>query len=122
MSKYPQGKYERHFLNVPGPFYVEEGQCINCEAPLNLATDLFGFFLAPPDVRGCNHCYVKKQPATPGEMDRMVQAMVHSCCGAVRYCGDDAAVLQKLTQAGYANRCDELSDEPVAASPQSSEE
>lgn len=115
MSKYPEGKFERHPLNVPGPFYVEDGQCINCLAPAEKAPELFGHFEEPPGLRGCSHCYVKKQPDTPAEVARMIAAIEASCCSGLRYCGDDSDVLSRLQQAGFAGRCDELWDESAGA-------
>lgn len=111
MSKYPDGKYERHPLNVPGPFYVENEQCIACLLPVEKASELFGYFEDPPDARGCSHCYFKKQPSTPEEVELALEAIVESCCGALRYCGDDPLVLERLSQLGYASRCDELCEE-----------
>lgn len=108
--KYPQGKYERHPLNVPGPFYIEEGDCINCHGPVDKARDLVGFFEAPPELRGYNHCYIQRQPANPEEAKLLMQAMEASMCSGLRYCGDDPAILEQFKQAGLASRCDELSD------------
>jgi hypothetical protein len=111
MSKYPQGKYDRHPLNVTGPFYVEEGQCIECLGPCGLAPEFVGHMDEPPGMRGASHCYIKKQPATPEELDRMVEAMKTSLCSGLRYCGDDPVVLERLRKAGQAGKCDELSHE-----------
>jgi hypothetical protein len=111
MSKYPQGKYDRHPLNAPGPFYVEDGQCIHCLGPRDHAPDLIGFFEEPPGLRGCSHCYIKKQPATPDDIERIVAAMVASLCSGLRYCGDEPKVLEALRRAGQSSRCDELSDD-----------
>ena len=112
MSKYPAGKFDRHPLNLPGPFYVEDGQCINCLAPSQIAPDLFGFFEEPPGMRGYSHCYVRRQPATPAELERMMQAIESACCSGLRYCGDDPAILERFRQAGLESRCDELCDNP----------
>jgi len=111
MSKYPQGKYDRHPLSVPGPFYVEDDQCVNCYGPRDHAPDLIGFFEGTPDLKGCSHCYVKKQPSTGEEMERMMRAMLASFCSGLRYCGDDPAILERLKRDGQASRCDELSDD-----------
>jgi len=111
MSKYPEGKFDRHPLNVPGPFYIEEGQCVNCHGPGELAAELIGWFEEPKDMRGYSHCYIKKQPESPADMERMIQAIQASCCSGLRYCGDDPAVLALLAKAGLASRCDELGEE-----------
>ncbi len=108
MSKYPEGKFERHALNVPGPFYIEDGQCINCLAPCDTAPQLIGFFEETPELRGYAHCYVKQQPTTAAEMRVMLRAMQAACCSGLRYCGDDPEVLRQLREAGLEGRCDEL--------------
>lgn len=117
MSKYPEGKFERHPLNVPGPFYVENGPCITCHAPATQAPELFGFFEEPPELRGYSHCYVRRQPATPDELNRMLQAIEAACCSGLRYCGDDPAILGRLERAGFGSRCDELWDDSAAPEP-----
>lgn len=114
MSKYPEGKFNRHPLNVPGPFYVEEGQCIICLAPREKAPEMIGFFAEPTGLRGYSHCYVKRQPVTPEETGQMVRAIEASCCAGLRYCGDDPAILATLAEAGFGSRCDELWDEDAA--------
>jgi hypothetical protein len=58
-----------HSANVPGDFYVEDGCCTMCEVPFAEAPDLFG---SVQDPRGYTHCYVKRQPETPDELDQMV--------------------------------------------------
>ncbi len=110
MSKYPHGKYDRHPLSAPGPFYVEDDQCVGCFGPHDHAPDLIGFFQEPPDLKGYSHCYVKKQPATGEETERMMRAVLASFCSGLRYCGDDPAILEWLKREGHASRCDELAD------------
>lgn len=114
MSKYPQGKFERHPLSVPGSFYVEDEPCVSCFGPREHAPDLIGFFEGPPDVKGSCHCYIKRQPVTAEEIEDMLQAMSASFCSGLRYGGDDPAILERLQREGQAARCDELSDAPVA--------
>lgn len=43
-------------------------------------------------------CFFKKQPSTPEELERAINAVHVSCTGAVRYCGSDPAVLARLAQ------------------------
>jgi hypothetical protein len=40
-----------------------------CEVPFAEAPDLFG---SVQDPKGYTHCYVKRQPETPDELDQMV--------------------------------------------------
>ncbi len=82
-------KYPR---NAPGPFYVANGECITCMAPEHEAPDLMGF------DEEAMHCYFKKQPSTPEELERATRAVWVSCCGAVQYSGDDPGVHRRLVE------------------------
>src|SRR5215831_15022357 len=70
-----------HPKNVPGPFYVEDGCCIACGIPEGVAPDLFTF--------EASHCYVKKQPCTGAEINRMFQAIWSAEVQCIRYRGND---------------------------------
>jgi hypothetical protein len=96
---------ERHRfpLNVDGDFYVEDNGCMACAAPEAEAPDLMAF-VEKPGVGW--HCYFKKQPSTPDEIERAVMAIRVGCCAAVRYCGDDPMILLHLANAGVADACD----------------
>jgi ferredoxin len=93
-------------LNAAGNFYVEQGMCIACTAPEHEAPDLMSH---DPAAHAGYHCYFKKQPETPEELERAIMAVAVGCRGAVRYGGTDAAVLQRLAGLGNANVCDHLS-------------
>ncbi|HEY6972265.1 MAG TPA: hypothetical protein VJA94_23840 [Candidatus Angelobacter sp.] len=43
-----------------------------------------------------DHCYFRKQPVTPGELDRAIKAIDSSCCGALRYSGGDPEIKKRL--------------------------
>jgi hypothetical protein len=88
----------RHRLNVAGPFYVLEGQCIACGAPEHEAPALMS--------NEESHCYFRRQPITAEETNRAIWALWASCCGAVRYGGQDPEVLRRLAELGEAERCD----------------
>lgn len=80
--------------NVPGSFYVVNSECMTCGYPHVLAPDLMAW---DADAQGReNHCYFKKQPETPQEIDQAIKAIEGSCCGALRYSGSDPKILQKL--------------------------
>ena len=97
----------RYPLNVPGDFYVLEGMCICCTAPETEAPDL----ISHDSATHCGyHCYFKKQPSTPGELQRAIWAVAVGCCGAVRYGGTDLAILERLKQAGVADACDQFAE------------
>ena len=86
-------KNEKRFAKVaPGPFHVIADECITCRAPEHEAPDLMGF------DEQASHCYFKKQPSTPEELERAARAVWVSCCGAVQYSGDDPAVLRRITE------------------------
>ena len=95
-----------HPKNAPGPFYVENGCCIACEAPYNEARDL----MAEDGDEEFYHCYFKKQPTTPEETERAIQACRVSCVDAVRYRGNDPAILNRFIELGVANSCDLLTN------------
>ena len=82
---------KRHRLNVVGAFYVEDGGCIACGAPEAEAPELMGWTDDPG-----HHCYFKKQPANAEEVDHAIRALEVSCCGALRYGGDDPAIIARL--------------------------
>ncbi|HZS07662.1 MAG TPA: hypothetical protein VFD58_22695 [Blastocatellia bacterium] len=83
---------ERFPKNAPGPFYVVNGECMTCLAPEHEAPDLMGF------DEEARHCYFRKQPSTPEEFERAARTVCVSCCEAVRYSGDDPAVLQRIEE------------------------
>lgn len=95
---------ERHPLNAPGPFYVEDGVCILCTTPCHAAPDLM---CSEQEVELAQSCYFKKQPTNQAEMDSAVDAVQASCCGGLRYGGKDPAVLEQLAARGLSERCDE---------------
>ncbi len=89
-----QRQKTRYPKNVPGPFFVANGECIICRAPEYAAPDLMGF-----DEED-KHCYFKKQPSTPDEIIQAAKAVVSCCCEAVIYEGDDPTIHQKIVEAG----------------------
>jgi hypothetical protein len=91
--------------NAPGPFYVEKGCCICCEAPSHEAPDL----MAQDEDGG--HCYFRRQSETPEEVERAIRACRASCVRAVRYAGDDPEILQRFRQLGSIDPCDVLAAE-----------
>jgi hypothetical protein len=103
---------ERYPLNVPGPFYVENGMCIICRVPEHEAPDLIGF---DEDPSGTGHCYFKKQPETSEELERAINAMSVACCGAHCYGGDDPDIIRRLREAGIEEgQIDQLESEGLS--------
>jgi hypothetical protein len=97
-------KRERTPLNVEGDFYVEKDTCLACMAPEYSAPDLMGY----------DHetgCYFKKQPGTDEELERAIEAVEVSCIAALRYCGNNLKIIQKLRRVKAIDgeeRCDTL--------------
>lgn len=97
-------KRERTLLNAEGDFYVEKDTCLACMAPEYSAPDLMGY----DSETGC--CF-KKQPVTSEELERAIEAVEVSCIAALRYCGNNPEIIQKLRRAKEIDgeeRCDVL--------------
>lgn len=88
-----------HPKNAPGPFYVEYGCCTACDVPFAEAPELFSY-----DSE--NHCFVRRQPTTKDEANRMFRAAFFAELRCIRYRGDDPATIQRLAEAGLADLCD----------------
>ena len=93
-----------HPANVPGDFYVEDGCCTMCEVPLFEAPELFGGFGAS---EGISHCYVKRQPESGAELERMIKTIQCAELGCIRYRGTDPVVQSRLAEVGELRVCDE---------------
>jgi hypothetical protein len=89
-------KFEREPQNVPGPFYVAKDQCIICMLPHQMAPELIGFHQPQPDSHADSHCYFKRQPVTAREFDLAIQCVDHACCAALRYCGNDKTIIERI--------------------------
>lgn len=55
---------------------------------------------------GDDGCYFTKQPSTPEEVEVACRAVWVSCVAAVRYRGNDEAILQRLYDLGTYESCD----------------
>ena len=84
--------------NADGPFYVEDECCLACGVHEELAPGLF-------DWDGL-HCYVSRQPATPVELEGMLEAVDAAEVGCVRYRGADPSILRRLAENDLTERCD----------------
>ena len=94
-----------HPSNVPGDFYVEDGCCARCDIPRAVAPELFAL--------GEDHCFVSKQPGTPEELDRMLEAVRCSELDCIRYAGTSLAVQVRLVDQIDGGQCDALLPELV---------
>lgn len=93
------GSSRPHPKNVPGDFYVEDGCCTACGIPEAEAPDHFTF-------DDDHHCYVKRQPSTPQETDRVLQAISAVELNCIRYRGSDPAIFVRLGAMGEPALCD----------------
>jgi hypothetical protein len=89
-----------HPLNADGDFYVEKGLCLACTAPEHEAPELMSH-------EDDYHCYFKRQPRTPDEVDKAIRAVVVGCCGAVRYRGTDPTIIERVVALGGREDCDD---------------
>jgi hypothetical protein len=77
--------------NAPGPFYTVKGLCLACGLPESEARDLLA------ELNSSNwDTYFTKQPSTPEEIERACKAMEACCVRALRYGGDDPAIIDRL--------------------------
>ncbi len=105
MSTNPDGSTrERTPMNAEGDFYVEKDMCLACMAPEYEAPELMGF-----DEQ--TFCYFKRQPETPEELEHAIEAVCVSCIAALRYAGNDPAIVERLRGKGAEAECDALSSE-----------
>jgi len=79
---------KRYPENAPGPFYVEDDLCILCGGPEAAAPNLV--------VMNERHCFFKKQPESPDELEQAILAANVCCCGAYHYSGSDPKVISRL--------------------------
>ena len=90
---------DRHPLNSEGPFYGENGQCMSCGAPESETDGLMSH-----DAKG--HCFFARQPLTDDETNAAIRGVWASCCGAVRYGGEDPQIMIRLAELGNSSQCD----------------
>lgn len=105
MNSLPESQHHeapaRHPENVPGDFYVENEVCTACGAPEAEAPDLIEH-----SKFEYGHCYFKKQPRTPDEVERAINAIAVSCIAGIRYGGKNEEILRQLYEMGEAAQCD----------------
>jgi hypothetical protein len=79
---------------------------MGCGAPESEATGMMSH-----DDTG--HCFFVSQPGTADQTDSAIRALWSSCCGAVRYAGNDPSILGRIAQLGVASSGDkELNPSP----------
>src|SRR4051794_10759855 len=95
-------KRKPHPLNAPGDYYVVDGDCMACCAPEAEAPELMSHAETPH-----YHCYFKKQPTSPTQLDQAIRACQVSCVAAVRYGGKNPRVIERLHDIETEASCDE---------------
>jgi hypothetical protein len=75
------------------------------EVPFLDAPNLFGIFLDP---KGSQHCYVKRQPVSPAELDEMVNVIRCAEFQCIRYRGAEHLIQLRLVEADEGMVCDIL--------------
>jgi hypothetical protein len=89
-----------HPLNAEGPFYVENGCCLACDLPRQVAPDMFKY----NETEG--HCYVYKQPETQEQLCRMIEVVQCAELACVRCRSRDEHLLRRLKEKGLESECD----------------
>ena|ERR1051326_519346 len=83
--------------NARGDFYSVDQQCMLCGRPHTVSPDLLTW---DRDDKGrAIHCYFKKQPENPDELEQAIKALEISC-GSLRYRGDNPEVIRRLHERG----------------------
>jgi hypothetical protein len=85
-------KFTHHPKSAPGDFYVEKGQCLACGVPHVVAPDLVGW----TDEKA-QHCFWKKQPESPAELERAIAILEAQELECHRYAGTDPAILNRVS-------------------------
>lgn len=88
-----------HPRNAPGPFYVLYDCCTACGVPEAMAPDHFAYDAG-------RNCFVKRQPESPDELEKMLRVIRRQELGCIRYRGTDKQVLRRLAEAGESRHCD----------------
>jgi hypothetical protein len=80
-------------------FYIEAECCLSCGVPESVAPELFGM--------GEHACFLRRQPVSHPETDKMLRAMRQSEVDCIRYRGSDHALLKRLGEADLAYLADD---------------
>ena len=79
-----------HPSSVPGDFYVINECCLACGAPQSIAPNLIG------TESPSHHCFWKKQPETPAEVDQAIKIILtqeldcHRYAAGHGFCNEDS--------------------------------
>jgi hypothetical protein len=96
-------KFKAHPRSALGDFYAEDGQCMACGVPHVLAPELMDW-----TEEKYWHCFWKRQPETPKELDKAIAVLHSQELGCHRYAGTDPGILLRLPR----ECCDHFSPQP----------
>ena len=102
MTKKDLHQRERYPSNAEGDFYVENGICLCCMAPEYESPELWAF------DNEAMHCYFKRQPETPVELQHAIAAVAASDIQGLRYGGTNKRILRRVVRLGAKDCCDAL--------------
>src|SRR3954466_5871468 len=90
-------KFTPHPKSAPGDFYVVKGECLACGVPHVVAPDLVGW-----TDEELSHCFWKKQPETPSELERAIAVVQAKEVVCPPYAGSDPAIPSRF----FSRCCD----------------
>lgn len=92
------GQRRRCQENRGGDFYTDCDLCLTCDVPHDTAPDLMAYVRHPdaPD-KYPYHCVFTRQPKTPEEIERAIDAMCGSEVCGIRYGGSDPEILRRVS-------------------------
>jgi hypothetical protein len=93
-----EGQKPRCEENRGGDFYTDCETCVGCNAPHACAPDLIAYVTHP--AAGNWHCVFTRQPRTPEEVERAIDAMCESEVCGLRYGGRDPDILRRIAARG----------------------
>src|ERR1700761_9627525 len=96
-----------HPSSVPGDFYVINECCLACGAPQSIAPNLIG------TESPSHHCFWKKQPETPAEVDQAIKIILTQELDCHRYAGADPVILDRLVSTGCCDAFPSRSYHPI---------
>lgn len=102
------GQQPRCCENRGGDFYTDVPTCLICDIPHEAAPDLMAYVQHPGDT--WPHCVFTRQPRTPEEIERAIDAMCASEVCGIRYGAADPDILRQIAARGAAAQA--TSDQP----------
>src|SRR6476620_11613250 len=83
-------KFKPHPQSAPGDFYVVQNECVTCGMPHVVAPELMAW------TEDGHHCFWKRQPETPDELEHAIRVLETQEFGCHRYAGSDIRVFKRV--------------------------